>query len=85
MPEVEQDALQIRRGFKHDRPGLAEIDVAHRVDHVGVGRGDERFSVEAFLPDRQNVVTSPKTFSDPSFIPIVLTSGMAHRYVCIAR
>ena len=36
---------------------LAEIDVAHRIDHVRIRRGDERPGVEALLPHRKDVVS----------------------------
>jgi hypothetical protein len=56
LPKIEQDPLQVRRRFEHQRTALAEIDIAHRIDDVGVGRRDQRLGVEPVLPDRQDVV-----------------------------
>ena len=48
--------------FHHHRAVLADVDVVHGVDHVGVGRRHQRLGVEPLLPDRQNVVARAEDF-----------------------
>jgi len=71
LPTIEQDALQ------HGRPILAQIDITHRVQDVGVWRPDESFGVESLLPDRQNLVAGAEGLSDPTCMPSVLINGIA--------
>ena len=62
LEEVIKDALQTGRDFDHHRTVLLEIQVTHGIDHVGIGRGNSGFGVEAILPDRQDVVTRAEGF-----------------------
>jgi len=49
----------------HHRPILAEVNIAHRVEDVGVGGRHQGFGVEAFLPNGQDVVTGAKRLLRP--------------------
>src|SRR4029078_3500754 len=53
LPVVEQNALKLGRRIHHQRPILAEVNVTHCVEEVGVGSGDERLGAEALFPDGQ--------------------------------
>ena len=48
----------MRRRFEHQRTILAEVNVAHGVDDVGVGGRHQGLGVEPLFPDRQDVVAS---------------------------
>jgi len=49
--KVIEDALHARRRFNDHRTILLQIQIAHCIDHVRVGRRDQRFRVETFFPD----------------------------------
>ena len=50
----------VRRSGDHERTRLLQVEMAHRVDHVGVGRRHPAAAVHPLLPDRQHVVTGPE-------------------------
>jgi len=43
------------------------------------------FASRRFFQIGRTLEPAPKTFSEPTFIPSVLKSGRAQRYVCVAR
>ena len=52
LPEVKQDSLQPRRCFKDQRTIRTQIHVAEGVDHIRVGRRDQRLGIEPVFEDR---------------------------------
>src|SRR5262249_41293966 len=63
LPEVQQDSLQAWRSLKHQRPFLAKIHIAHCINDVGVRCRDQRFRVQPFFPNWEDVVGKPPTWS----------------------
>ncbi|MCY1242032.1 hypothetical protein D9M72_549700 [compost metagenome] len=56
LPDIQQDALQLRRRFHHHRSIPSQVDVAHRVKDIGVGGRHQGLGIKSALPDRQDVV-----------------------------
>ena len=79
LPEIEQDALQIGRRFEHQRTVLAEVNVAHRIDDVGVGGRHQGLGVQPLFPDRQNVVAGAEDLLRAVLHAQVLINGNAQR------
>jgi len=60
LPEIVKDTLLPGRQLDDERPILTKVDIAHGIDHVRVGRGDQRLCIQALLPHWQDVVASTK-------------------------
>ncbi|MCY1429605.1 hypothetical protein D9M71_455270 [compost metagenome] len=60
LEKVSEHANDMRRSMNDERPGLLEIEVAHRIDYVAVWRGHQSFGVHPVFPDRQYIVALAK-------------------------
>jgi hypothetical protein len=55
VPEVVEDALLLGRHLDHGWAVRLQVDIAHGVDHVRIGRADDGLGTEPILPDDQDV------------------------------